>query len=304
VQLIVVTTCTARKTVEPCKALYCRDLRRLPCDGLAAEWAGRLDNAVPRVAAAQLYSGRAFSLSKKVAASRRADLFVISAGMGLIPEDARIPPYSLTIAPGGPDCILKRAPRRLPFSESQWWESIRKTIPLSRSFRELLAKRPAALVVVALTSPYLRMVQDELQQLDEQTLRRVRIVGPRRRATLPASLQPLVMPYDVRLDDPAVGLGGTVFDFPARALAHFSALTRTDRGLPSPGNHARRVLESLAPLTAPIHPPGTRLSNAALVKAVSSLRNQGLSRTAALRSLRDGGLACEAHRFAAVWGGH
>jgi hypothetical protein len=236
------------------------------------------------------------------ATAHRAELNVVSAGMGLIRQGTPIPPYSLTIARGAPDCILDRNARKVPFSESQWWQALGARVRAAQSFHQLMRQRPSALAIIALTGPYLRMIGHELAALNSRMLERLRIVGPRHAEALPASLKPFLMPYDSRLDDPVTGLSGTDFDFPARALAHFVSMIHGDRVVQGATHHARRVLQSLAPLRASPHIVGRRLTDDTLIHTIRSLKRDGLCQSSALHHLRRGmGLACEAKRFATAW---
>jgi hypothetical protein len=147
------------------------------------------------------------------------------------------------------------------------------------------------------------MVSAELATLSASAIARVRIVGLTQAKILPETLQPCVMPYDSRLDDVDRDVRGTAFDFPARALAHFTNLVKSDKGIEDVQSHARRVRLSLAHWSAPNLKPRKRIDNKALRKNIKKLKSAGLSRTAALTHLRRKlGLACEQGRFMAAWG--
>lgn len=300
-QLIVVVNCTARKTVEAEKALCARDLGRGEIDQVAQEWRSRVERAgFPHVPVHELYSGRAFSLASKSAASVGADLFVLSAGMGFVKHDALIPPYSLSVAPGTDDCILRRS-CKLPFTASQWWAALHEPAR-SRPLATLLRTRPKALLVLAATRPYIEMVEEDLLSLTAAQIARLRVVGPTRAEALPEFLRPSLMPYDDRLNDAELGLQGTRFDFAARALAHFIGLVGDDDRIQSPQDHARRVRLSLSKRQAPLRLERERLDAADLRRHIRTLKKAGESKTSALSKLRrDLGYACEQRRFFSAW---
>jgi hypothetical protein len=301
-QLVIVTNCSARKTATAVSALRARSLPRGTPRELAVAWRNRVRGADGRVRVHQLYSGRNFSIAQEVAQARGAELRVLSAGMGLIKPSAAVPPYDLTISKGKRDCILGRAPRRQLFSAQQWWQAIRTGKPSISPFARLLAAHPRALLAIAVTRPYLKMVAGELGRLHPDARKRVRIVGLTEARIVPEILRPCVMPYDSRLNDETSSLRGTAFDFPSRALAHFARLLESDRHIQSPALHARRVRQSLAHRAAPIAEVRVRINAATLGRTIRALKVKGLSRTAALEYMRcDLGLACEQRRFAAAW---
>lgn len=300
-QLIVAVNCTSRKTAKAGKALCARNLGRGEIDQVAQEWLAQVQGAsVQRVPVHELYAGRAFSLASKTAAGAGADLFVLSAGMGFVKHNALVPPYSLSVAPGTDDCVLRRA-RKLPFTASQWWAALHepgRSQPLAR----LLRARPKALMVLAATRPYIEMVQEDLASLTAAQASRLRIVGLTRPAALPETLRPSVMPYDDRLDDADLGLQGTRFDFAARALSHFVGLVGGDDQIQSPQDHARRVRLSLSKRQAPVRAERERLDAVALERHVRTLKKAGESKTSALSKLRrELGYACEQQRFFSAW---
>lgn len=278
-----------------------RDLGRGEIGQLAQEWRSRVEQAsVPHVPVHELYAGRAFSLASKTAASVGADLFVLSAGMGFVKQDALVPPYNLSVAPGTDDCILQRS-LQLPFTAAQWWAALHEPA-LSPPLATLLRARPKALLILAATRPYIEMVEEDLLSLTPAQAARLRIVGPTRADALPELLQPSLMPYDDRLDDAELGLQGTRFDFAARALAHFVGLVGKDDRIQSPQDHARRVRLSLSKRQAPVRVERERLNAADLQRHIRTLKKAGESKTSALSKLRrDLGYACEQRRFFSAW---
>ncbi|MGO4396182.1 DUF6884 domain-containing protein [Variovorax sp. M-6] len=252
------------------------------------------------VPARELYSGRAFALASKAVESAGADLYVLSAGLGFIKQDALVPPYSLSVAPNTEDCILLRSLTE-PFTSSQWWSALHEA-RRSRPLAQLLRVRPKAMLVIAATRPYIEMVEEELASLTIAQVTRLRIVGPTRANALPDFLRPSVMPYDDRLDDAGLGLQGTRFDFAARALTHFVGLVGGDDRIQSPQDHAKRVHLALSRHRAPERVQRVRLDAVALRRHVRALKKAGESKTTALSKLRrDLGYACEQQRFFSAW---
>jgi hypothetical protein len=229
------------------------------------------------------------------------DLAIVSAGMGVVEPESRIPPYSLTITAGARDCVLDRADRHHLFSSEEWWSAIRTQQRGNGRIRALFRQHRSALFVFALTSPYLRMVAAEMSEVDEDDLQRLRIVGSTTWLP-PAFLSECVMPYDARLNDTSLKIRGTQFDFPARALSHFLELLRSDSRVSPPAIHARRVRQAMARWRAPERATRTKIDDETLLRRIKGLSASITSQAAALAHLRGTlGLACEASRFAAAW---
>jgi len=300
-QFFVVVNCSATKAVPTDSALRARALHRGRVDAVAEQWNDRVCASAYRIAAGHLYRGRGFRLAAEAVTRVSGQLTVVSAGMGMVGLSSRIPPYSLTIAVGARDCVLDRAEKGHPFSSEEWWRAIRRQRRGIGRIRMLFRQHPSALFVLALTNPYLRMTLEELSEVDEDDLQRLRIVGPMP-AQLPAPLRQCVMPYDARLNDASFKVRGTRFDFPARALTHFLELLSSDSRLSSPAAHERRVRQAMVRWRAPERVTRTRIDDETLQRRIRTLQRSQTSQAAALAHLRGSlGLACEATRFATAW---
>ena len=119
---VVITACTGRKRLPPAQGLRARDLGAGALEDVAQDWVDRLHAANGRVPASRLYCGRGFSESVSAAQAIRAPLFIVSAGVGLIPAQIAVPSYGLTITPGSPDSILRRI--QPSSSASAWWAQL------------------------------------------------------------------------------------------------------------------------------------------------------------------------------------
>lgn len=300
-QFLIVVNCSAAKTVPVDKPLRARSLPRGCVDDVAQQWSDRVRASTRRVAAANLYRGRGFRMAAEATNRVSGQLAIVSAGMGIVGPESRIPPYSLTISAGARDCVLDRADRHHLFGSEEWWHAIRGQRRGTGRIETLFRRHPSALVVLALTGPYLRMVAGDLSEVDEDDLQRLRIVGPTT-SQPPAFLRQCVMPYDARLNDTALKVRGTQFDFPSRALTHFLELVSSDLRLSSRAAHARRVRHAMARWRAPERTTRPRIDDETLLRRIKDLSASMTSQAAALAHLRGTlGLACEASRFAAAW---
>ena len=101
---VVLTSCTNRKRVNAAPGMRARAMAPGVLAAVAECWLDRIGNAVCAVQAESLYAGRGFSEARSVAASE--SFYIVSAGLGVVPADLRVPAYDLTIAPGAPDNVL------------------------------------------------------------------------------------------------------------------------------------------------------------------------------------------------------
>ena len=98
-KIAIVTTCTNRKKASPHPLLCVNDLPKGDQQSLLFGWAGRVEKSSERIPAIHLYSGRGFSEIRKVTHNKSIDVWVVSAGLGLINGDKKVPSYNLTISP-------------------------------------------------------------------------------------------------------------------------------------------------------------------------------------------------------------
>jgi len=301
-QLIAIVNCGSRKTAPIEPHLRASALAKSSLWQIATDWHARVARAAVRVRADSLYNGRAFDIAKKVAQATGEDFYVLSAGMGFVRCDAKIPPYSLSVSPDSQDSVLCRASSRSRFSARDWWHAVHSTQGRANPIGSLLQRKPDALIVIAATGPYLDMIGDEISHLPDRLCSRVRIVGLKSPNVMDARLRPLVMPYDARLNDASLALRGTEFDYPARALAHFVNLLRRDRSIEAAEDHAHRVRLALAHHSAPRRVVRQRIDENSLRRAIEIFKRDGMSRSRALDTLRNVmGLACEQQRFSDAW---
>ena len=300
-QLILVTNCSGTKTAQPDLTLRARSLPQAKPEALAEVWNRRCESSRPLLPASRLYSGRAFKIALEASVRARANLFIVSAGFGLVHSGTALPPYSLTITPHL-DSILRKAVKGASFSASEWWTQILTQRETAHPFKTLLKRHPSSLLVIAVTNPYLRMIGDELAALGPHLLERVRIVGPRSAKSFPKQLSKLVMPYTSQLNDRRMPIRGTEFDFASRAAAHFIDLIGSQGYTASVNTHIAAVRGALSVLVAPNNPARSSASNASLIRLISSFKRENTTRHKALRSIRNSfGYACGAERFELLW---
>ena len=69
-----------------------------PHSHVSATWRNWLREANPSVAAKRLYAGRGFAEATLAAECCHADLWIVSAGLGLVHGEEEVPAYDLTLS--------------------------------------------------------------------------------------------------------------------------------------------------------------------------------------------------------------
>lgn len=296
-QVIIVTSCTNRKK-NTGEVLTFDGVKHANCLAtLVHDWVADITSATQREAAINLYRGRSFSEAKLAAKEIGAELYVISAGHGLIHSDDRLPSYNLTVS-ASPGNELHRSLLQLQKTPSDWWQLLTQQFAEHRSLAALMDRTGTSPVLLALPSPYLGLISQDLATLQNEAISRLRIFTSELGASeLPERLRTTVMPYDERLEG-LPSFGGTRVDFAQRALRHFVEVLH-GHGLPL--ERAKdQVLYAMNSLLKPTLPKREKKSDAEIVELIErNWERLNGSSAALLRYLRDDALvACEQGRFA------
>lgn len=291
---VVVTICTFRKKARPTVESTPASLPIDTQDKVQAAWIERVQRLPSNVAAGEIYAGRGFSLAARASEIASAKLYILSAGLGIIAADRKVPLYGLTVSAGHSDSIAARV--RGEFDAGAWFSGL-QTSPLSDRWVDAVGQGSGR-ILIALTRPYAQMVGESLAALSPQVLARLRIFGASLASVLPPALHPALAPYDARLE--AI-LPGTRSDFSQRALHHFVGLVAGDGQQDRHADYGA-VTSALAKVTPPERLRRPRRSDAELLELIAGrLQSQsGVARI--LRALRDEeGVACEQSRFSRLY---
>lgn len=293
-KFVVVTNCTARKRSGV-------PLTRLKPEHLGAglelvanRWVSSLRLENTRLPAGQLYVGRSISEAKLAAEFLDAELFIVSAGLGLVGAKSLVPGYDLSVT--GTKSELSAVLRQYGASKADWWELLTS----GQGLRWLMQTTPQAVVLVALPNDYLQMVIEDLQSMTTDEASRIFVftseVGRRSLARLP---HVTAMPYDERLES-IPGYAGTRTDFPQRALRHFTATLGGHRLAPKDAIAA--VIKAMSACAFRAAPKRQRLTDPELCQLIRQGWNVcGGNSVKLLRYLRDTRrVACEQGRFAGL----
>lgn len=296
--VIVITSCTNRKKKSGTVLTLEGAEHASSVVALAQRWHQQVQSLSTDALrpARELYMGRSISEARQAAKAAAAPLYIASAGHGLVRGDECIPSYDVTVA-AAVDNSLYQCLLRLDAGPAAWWQALIQAFGAQRSLVQLVETSPSALILLAVPAAYLQLLADELAQLDDSALTRLRIVTSLHgAASLTPRLQSSVMPYDERLEG-LNGYAGTRSDFPQRALRHFVEVVR---GHALPLEQAReQVRQVLAVLQRPVLPERQRKSDEEIIALLREhwQRLNG-SATGLLRYLRDEALvSCEQSRF-------
>lgn len=293
----IVVTCTNRKRFAIRDDLKLGSLHVSGPGSRFATWTKRLTVEPPTVKARDLYSGEHWNIARSLPAlvGDAAELWVCSAGYGLVHVDTHLHPYAATFALGSQDSVGRDRQET-----ADWWQRLASwTGPghgHPRSFKDLARQDPNATIVAVLSATYLYACADDLREASDVLESRDKfiVIGA---TQAPQELEDMVIPIPAVL---RAVVGGSLHALHARVTAHLLSLTTAEIG--SIGRRNLRAAAEEAIATAPIdtsrRAPGKRLDDEAVREFINLHRNnKGASATKLLRQLRDSGLSCEQGRF-------
>ena len=267
-------------------------------------WVRRLSSTHEESLAAQaLYAGDHWAVARSccssITSSWETNLWVSSAGYGLITADAPIAPYSATFSAGHTDSV---SPRKSTHLLQEWWRDIGTwegpQPGVVRSIEDLALESPGDPLVVAASSDYLAAMEQDIlrarSRLDSPDL--LLVISPRmsRRSPLAANL----VPADARFQQVVGGALASLNVRVARFLLEHSA-----------GDELRysKVVREL-PRLLPADPPPSKVRrrpspDEEVAAFIGQKRRESseCSRTRLLTLFRASGHACEQSRFADIY---
>ncbi len=272
----------------------CSKIKKGTIEEVSIQWIQALKNHREHVMASDFYQGRSIKEAKIAANLVNAEHFIISAGLGLINIEDKIPAYNLTISKNNKDSIGNKI---LNFDQNTWWKRINENKKI-KSINELVTKNPKKLVILSLNTNYYKFIEKDLLSIDRKLKNNLRIIGPIS-TEVHTELQYFTIPYDGRLDSKDSPIQGTKTDFPQRALHHFCKIINQNKKIKLITKQKELVENSLQKLKPRLIPKREKKNDYEIKLII--LKNwhkaQGLSGKM-LRIIRDEEcVACEQGRF-------
>jgi hypothetical protein len=300
---LVITNCTNRKSIDPEPRLS-----RMPTikrgDDITTtsiEWVEKIISAKQNITAGTLYQGRSIQDVKTTAnILKNSDVYVISAGIGLVSFDEPIPSYELSVSENAP-FNKKLNSNNIPVTN--WWYSVNKARtgygkPLSRLINTGNYKR----IFIAASSSYLDLIAEDLWESSSNNLKKLIIfTSPFGQKKIPLEWHSQIAPYDERFEDKKSGYAGTRVDFPQRTLRHFvEELNLQTKPIESAIEEVRNLIGKLK---KPVLPPRKKVSDEEVIRLIKRHWKSQLGNShKLLRHLRDIDLvSCEQSRFKRLW---
>ena len=303
--VLLLVSCTNRKTRTPSFALMLRNVSPGTTESRAKSWLRRLNAAGgPTYAAESLYAGDHWHVVRSLSESSarnavRSEVFVCSAGYGLISASTKIRPYSATFTSSHPDSVVRtQSDGEAGIARRQWWSAISSWEgPEPGSARSLaVAMRHFDYALIALSPPYLDAIGDDLAKaLTTAKPEKISIFSAGAKKS--HRFGEYLIPCDSRLRSI---IGGACSSLNIRCLRH--AIERASEGLDHESVKRRfaRLLEERP--AAPL-PERTPMSDQEVTSFIleALTADPGARPTPLLRRLRDSGRSCEQSRFSELF---
>jgi hypothetical protein len=301
--LHIVLSCTSRKRTGAISFPRLREVVAKDVEPRARAWISKLDGAPPTHSARELYVGEywraGLDLVERAVMLLPTSTWVLSAGLGLVNLDDKVPAYGATFTSGHDDSVVRVSDQRSAREvRRSWWSELAAWRgPVGPSRPRLvseLARDNSASIVVCAGHDYLTAVAPDLVEASVALgPGRMLVFGSGPPETGLASAWVRV-PGQLRLR-----FGGTMSSTGVRVASAVVAEIGTSGGLDV--EEARRRVASWSAATSPLPRfERKRLSDRDIEAWITSdleAHPGAMNKSAALRRLRGDGLACEQARF-------
>ncbi|HEX8237729.1 MAG TPA: hypothetical protein VF600_17435 [Abditibacteriaceae bacterium] len=275
-------------------------------ESVAAEWLVRAGKAKQHGAAHRLYGGAGWSQSLRawqVVKAQKGELFIASAGFGLLRSDEIVPPYAATFSPED-DRIAGTLSGYDSTGEAHraWWAAINK-VRLNTAKPLCQSLRGFDCVVAALSAHYFRAVRDDLTALAEK-------MGPKKLFVVATGVAEAEVPEVLWACFLSIGVTVEgLLNGPRATLNQRALVWLLEEIVPRSGweraaveKEIRRRLQNLRPVEQNLK---QRLSDDQIQKWIRQQwqKEPKLGRTELLRRLRNAGYSCEQKRFSEIVAG-
>ena len=295
--LILITNCAATKRIAAGDPVLLRNWK-----GSVRQrfhwWQKAIEKQVSATTVRDCYAGDAWSqaIAAEKVSPTESQLWVLSAGLGLLSADYTIPSYSATFVNSDLDSVASDHQ-----GKADWWNMLvewRRELTGIGCITDLALANSASVFIVAVSSTYLSVIKEDLisarSALASSDNMLVISAGTHRLPALGASL----LPIDARFESL---VGGARATLNARMLRHIVEKYKSRK------ISASQISEYLSVLTTNLgqhrsfeRTPLNDKQIATFIRKQSKLLPRP-SASAFLRILRDGGSACEQKRFHRIY---
>jgi hypothetical protein len=301
-----VVSCTERKRLPVPNRLHLGTVGLRDPDRRAKAWIRRLEKTRAELESAlDLYAGEHWSVARTVPTVAKStgmsvQLWIASAGYGLVRSTDFLKPYSATFLSDHPDSASLGSGTHHEFNR-RWWASLAKWAGPSpgsaRSLTALARMRPRDHLIVAVGATYLRALEGDLLSARDHLVRPDLLVILATRCRL-TELKANWLPISSSLR-PA--LGGSLFSLNVRA-ARWLLSTASEHNLEIAP--ASALLSDVRVHVGAGAERRKRSSDAAITQFIRRELQADTNRSRArlLRQLRREGGACEQRRFSRLYG--
>jgi len=261
-------------------------------------WQKAIEKQVSTTTVRDCYAGDAWSqaLAAEQASPNNSQLWVISAGLGLLSVDQSIPNYSATFVNNDLDSVASNH-----LEKTDWWNLLvewRRASTGIGCITDLALANPKSVLMVAVSSSYFSVIKDDLVSA------RAALASPDQLLVISAGTRPVralgtsLLPIDARFENL---VGGARSTLNARMLRRIIEENRQGR------IRASQISEYLSAIATTLDSPRSFERRPLADKQIATfIRKQSRSvprssASALLRILRDQGLACEQKRFHRIY---
>lgn len=300
-EIHIVVTCSNRKRHPVPADLRLQDIRTRDAEGRFDDWVRRVSTSrAPAVPAEELYGGEHWQTARTLAGTvarhgGTARTWICSAGYGLVPLDSALRPYAATFAFGHVDSVgTSTAEVQQWWGHHNRWQGPSPSAP--RSLTMLATTSPAAVLIVVLSSTYLRACAHDLMGAAEVLQRPEQLSIISAGANTSGGLHEFLLPVDAHLQ---TAVGGSLGALNVRLAARLLDMAGNG-GLERPAlnEHARALRVDSTPRTTPQRAP---MTDEEVCQFIAERLTERSTHTALLRQLRNSGRACEQKRFAQLF---
>ncbi len=294
-----VVTCSSRKASAPEASLQARNLRGATLTARVRNWTHQLSIQTKGIAASELYKGDHWTVVRSIAPFRGAaqvNVWIASAGYGLISPHTKIVAYAATLAARHVDSVASSSGER-----RAWWASLTTRTPRGvpgspHNVRQLAARFSSSPLIIAASPEYIDAMTDDILAASRRLSRPELLSILCRVDGAPPELQPFAVTLTADL---ASELGGTLTSLNARVLRWLVSTGTATLVRPTILRNIRRLAGRCSKR---IVPQRARMTDGEIRKRiVFEQRRVWRSRSALLKTIREQGYAVEQARFGRIY---